>query len=55
MVPDLTRVKEVETDKDGVTIKTDKATPSALADASGGGHVLSRMWNLRDNPPRVRL
>ena len=53
-----TFVKEVETDASGVTIKTDKGETiraKFIADASGGGHVLSRMWNLRDNPPRVRL
>jgi len=53
-----TKVKEVDTDAQGVTIKTDKGDTIRarfIADASGGGHVLARMWNLRDNPPRVRL
>jgi FADH2 O2-dependent halogenase len=53
-----TKVKECETDPSGVTIKTDKGETIRarfIADASGGGHVLARMWNLRDDPPRVRL
>jgi len=53
-----TLAKEIETDKQGVTIKTDKGETIRarfVADASGGGHVLARMWNLRDNPPRIRL
>ena len=53
-----TRVKAVDTDAQGVTIKTEKdetIRARFVADASGGGHVLARMWNLRDNPPRVRL
>ena len=54
----LTKVKDVETDQQGVTLKTEKGETIRarfIADASGGGLVLSRMWNLRDNPPRVRL
>jgi FADH2 O2-dependent halogenase len=53
-----TRVKNVETDADGVTIQTEKGETiraKFIADASGGGHVLARMWNLRDETPRVRL
>jgi FADH2 O2-dependent halogenase len=53
-----TLAKEVDTDQHGVSIKTDKGETIRarfIADASGGGHVLSRLWNLRDNPPRVRL
>ena len=53
----MTRVKEVETDKQGVTLKTDKRETIRarfIADASGGGHVLSRMWNLRDDPIRCK-
>ncbi|MGA2594980.1 MAG: FAD-dependent monooxygenase, partial [Bryobacteraceae bacterium] len=53
----MTRVKEVETDKQGVTLKTDKGETIRarfIADASGGGHVLSRMWNLRDDPIRCK-
>jgi len=53
-----TLAKEVETDAQGVTITTDKGDTiraKFVADASGGGHVLSRLWNLRDNPPRTRL
>jgi tetracycline 7-halogenase / FADH2 O2-dependent halogenase len=54
----MTRVKNVETDKQGVTIQTEKGETIRsrfIADASGGGHVLARLWNLRDTPPRVRL
>jgi len=53
-----TRAKNVETDAQGVTISTEKGDSiraKFVADASGGGHVLARLWNLRDNPPRVRL
>jgi len=53
-----TRVKNVETDAQGVTLTTEKGDSiraKFVADASGGGHVLARLWNLRDNPPRVRL
>ena len=53
-----TRVKNVETDAQGVTLTTEKGETiraKFVADASGGGHVLARQWNLRDNPPRVRL
>jgi FADH2 O2-dependent halogenase len=53
-----TRVKNVETDAAGVTIQTEKGETiraKFVADASGGGHVLARQWNLRDDPPRVRL
>ena len=53
-----TRVKNVETDAQGVTLSTEKGDTiraKFVADASGGGHVLARLWNLRDNPPRVRL
>jgi len=54
----LTRIKEVEANKEGVTIKSEKGDTFRarfVADASGGGHVLSRMWDLRDNPARARL
>jgi tetracycline 7-halogenase / FADH2 O2-dependent halogenase len=53
-----TKVKEVEVSKEYVSIRSEKNETfhaSFVADASGGGHVLSRMWNLRDNPPRVKL
>src|ERR1039457_1043378 len=53
-----TRVKNVETDAQGVTLTTEKGETiraKFVADASGGGHVLARMWNLSDKPPRVRL
>jgi FADH2 O2-dependent halogenase len=53
-----TKRQERRDERQGVTIKTDKGETiraKFIADASGGGHVLSRMWNLRDNPPRVRL
>jgi len=52
-----TRVKKVETDHDGVTLETDKnetIRARFVADASGGGHVLSRMWGLKDDPIRCR-
>ncbi|MFN7993289.1 MAG: FAD-dependent monooxygenase [Bryobacteraceae bacterium] len=53
----MTRVTEVETDQDGVTLKTNKGgtiRAKFVADASGGGHVLSKMWGLRDDPIRCK-
>jgi FADH2 O2-dependent halogenase len=50
-----TRVKNVDRDSKGVSLETDKGETIRarfIADASGGGHVLSRMWNLRDDPIR---
>jgi len=52
-----TRVKHVDTDSHGVSLETEKGETIRarfVADASGGGHVLSRMWNLRDEPTRCK-
>jgi len=53
-----TRIKTVTAGKDCVTLESEKGgtfRAKFVADASGGGHVLSRLWGLRDDPPRVRL
>jgi tetracycline 7-halogenase / FADH2 O2-dependent halogenase len=53
----FTRAKNVETDHTGVSIETDKGETIRarfIADASGGGHVLWRMWGLRDDPIRCK-
>jgi tetracycline 7-halogenase / FADH2 O2-dependent halogenase len=54
----MTRVKEVDAGKDCVTLKSEKGEifkAKFVADASGGGHVLSRQWGLHDQVPRVKL
>ena len=53
----FTRVKNIDTHSGGVSLETDKGETIRarfVADASGGGHVLSRMWNLRDDPIRCK-
>jgi FADH2 O2-dependent halogenase len=50
-------VSHVDADEDGITIRTQKGETFRaryLADASGPSSVLSKLWGLRDNPPRVR-
>ena len=53
----LTRVTKADANPQGVDLETDKGETihaRFIADASGGGHVLSRMWNLKDDPIRCR-
>lgn len=50
-------IKEVSVGEDGVTVATQRGEnfmARYVADASGPGSVLSRLWGLRDEPPRVR-
>src|SRR5579885_241069 len=52
-----TPITGVDIDKDGVTLRANNETFRArfVADASGGGAVLPRLFQLRDNPPRLNL
>ena len=52
-----TAVTQVDVDEGGVTLKTSKGdtfTARYLADASGPGSFLGRLWGLRHDPPRLR-
>src|SRR5277367_3311546 len=53
-----TPISSVDIDKDGVTLKSTNGQTfrsKFVADGSGGGAVLPRMFNLFDNPPRIVL
>ncbi|MBI4270757.1 MAG: tryptophan 7-halogenase [Candidatus Rokubacteria bacterium] len=52
-----TPIAHVEVDDGGVTLKSSKGDTFMarfVADASGPGSLLSRLWGLRDDPPRIR-
>ena len=51
-------ITNAEFDKDGVTLSSktgETFRAKYVADASGGGAVLPKLFNLRDNPPRLTL
>jgi FADH2 O2-dependent halogenase len=50
-------ITRVDAGEDGVTLATNKGDTFLaryVADASGPGSALSKLWGLRDNPPRLR-
>jgi FADH2 O2-dependent halogenase len=50
-------VTQVDVGEKGISVHTSKGETFAaryLADASGPGSVLSKLWKLRDDPPRLR-
>ena len=53
-----TLITEVDFDKQGVTLRSQKGEPFRarfLIDASGTGGALGKLLNLREDPPRLRL